>query len=114
MIKRFEIWIADLDPRMGTEPGKKRPVLVVQSDLLNKIPHPSTIICPITSNVNYKAKILRVLLKKGQANLQTDSHILIDQVRAIDNNRLVEKIGTLPDKSATKVKEYLSIVMDLN
>lgn len=114
MMERFEIWIADLDPGMGTEPGKKRPVIVVQSNLLNKIPHPSTIICPITTQLNHKAKILRVPLKKGQANLKKDCHILIDQIRAIDNRRLVEKIGVLPKGPAEKVEEYLSIVMDLS
>ena len=62
-IKQFEIWIADLNPRIGTEPGKTRPVLVIQTDLLNKIPHPSTIICPITTNIEMEADILRVLLR---------------------------------------------------
>lgn len=47
VIKQFEIWMADLIPQIGTEPGKTRPVLVIQTNLLNKIPHPSTIVCPI-------------------------------------------------------------------
>ncbi len=114
MIKRFEIWIADLNPRVGTEPGKKRPVLVVQSNLLNKIPHPSTIICPITTNIKIEAQILRVSLKKGQANLRKDSHVLIDQIRAIDNQRLVERIGVLPKNLVDKVKRSLSIVLDFD
>lgn len=114
MINRFEVWIADLDSRIGTEPGKKRPVLVVQSNLLNKIPHPSTIICPITTNVTTDQTILRVALKKGQANLQKDSHVLIDQIRAIDNQRLVEKIGALPKDLVDVVRSNLSIVLDLD
>lgn len=61
--KQFEIWIADLNPRMGTETGKVRPVIIVQTDLLNSV-HPSTIICPITTNVNPDSDILRVHLKK--------------------------------------------------
>lgn len=113
MIKHFEIWIADLNPRIGTEPGKKRPVLVVQSNLLTKIPHPSTIICPITTNIKSEAQILRVPLKKGQANLQKDSHVLIDQIRAIDNQRLVERIGVLPKNLIDEVQRSLSIVLDL-
>jgi len=112
MIKHFEIWIADLNPRIGTEPGKKRPVLVVQSNLLNKIPHPSTIICPITTNTKSNAQILRVPLKKGQANLQEDFHVLIDQIRAIDNQRLVQRIGVLPKKLVDEVQRSLSIVLD--
>ena len=63
-IKQFEIWIADLNPQIGTEPGKTRPVLIVQTNLLNKILHPSTIVCPITTNVKIDSEILRVHLKK--------------------------------------------------
>jgi mRNA interferase MazF len=114
MIKRFDIWIADLNPRVGTEPGKKRPVVVVQTELLNNLPHSSTIICPLTTHVNNEAEILRVHLKKGQAYLKKDCDILIDQIRAIDNRRLTEKIGTLPKRLQAKVKENISIVLDLD
>ena len=58
-IKQFEIWIADLNPKIGTEPGKTRPVLVVQTNLLNKISHSSTIVCPITTNIKIGSHILR-------------------------------------------------------
>jgi len=95
-IKQFEIWIADLNPQIGTEPGKTRPVLVIQTDLLNQIPHPSTLVCPITTNVERKSDILRVHLKKGMSNLLEDCDVMIDQIRAIDNNRLIKKIGYLP------------------
>ncbi|MBT0811914.1 type II toxin-antitoxin system PemK/MazF family toxin [Litoribacter ruber] len=113
-IRQFEIWIANLNPQKGTEPGKVRPVLVVQTNLLNRIEFPSTIICPITSNVlkNYEG-ILRVNIKEPIGRLQKESAILIDQVRAIDNVRLIEKLGVLPDNLALKVKENLKIVMDL-
>ncbi len=114
MIKRFEIWIADLNPRIGTEPGKKRPVLVIQSNLLNKIPHPSTVICPITTTTESDVRILRVSLNKGQANLKKDSHVLIDQIRAVDNQRLIEKIGALPKNLVDEVRRNLEIVLDLN
>ncbi|HQU61292.1 MAG TPA: type II toxin-antitoxin system PemK/MazF family toxin, partial [Saprospiraceae bacterium] len=93
--KQFEIWLADLSPRFGTEPGKTRPVLVVQSGLLNQV-HPSTIVCPITSNVRKGVSILRVNLDKTQGGLKKESAVMIDQVRAIDNKRLIKKIGDLP------------------
>jgi mRNA interferase MazF len=112
-IKRFEIWIADLNPQIGTEPGKTRPVLVVQTNLLNKVPHPSTIICPLTTNIQKDSEILRVYIKKGITNLNENCEIMIDQVRAIDNKRLIKKIGELPDNLADKVKENLAIVLDL-
>jgi len=112
-VKRFEIWIADLNPQIGTEPGKTRPVLVVQTNLLNKILHPSTIICPLTTNIQKDSEILRVHIKKGDTNLNENCDIMVDQVRAIDNKRLIRKIGELPDNLADKVKENLAIVLDL-
>ena len=112
-IKKFEIWVADLNPRLGTESGKSRPVLTVQTNLLNRIPHPLTIICPITSNVNNDSDILRVHLKKGMSNLNQNCDIMMDQIRAIDNKRLVKKIGDLPNGLYDKVKENLAIILDL-
>ena len=112
-IKQYEIWIADLNPKIGTEPGKTRPVLVVQTNLLNKIPHPSTIICPITTNVKKDSEILRIHLDKGTANLHQSCDIMIDQVRAIDNKRLIKKVGNLPNDLTEIIKENLQIIMDL-
>ena len=112
-IKQYEIWIADLNPQIGTEPGKTRPVLVVQTDLLNKIPHPSTIICPITTNIKKGSDILRIHLKKDMGNLNQDCDIMIDQIRAIDNKRLLKKIGNLPTNLIDLVKENIMIIIDL-
>jgi len=98
---------------MGTEAGKIRPVIVVQTDLLNK-EHPSTIVCPITTNVKPDSEILRVHLKKSKFGLKEDCDIMIDQVRAIDNNRLVKKIGEVDSDTADKVRENLKIIFDLD
>ncbi|OOG76159.1 type II toxin-antitoxin system PemK/MazF family toxin [Algoriphagus sp. A40] len=111
--KKHEVWLADLDPRFGTETGKTRPVLIVQIDILNKF-HPSILICPITTNVKPESKILRVHLKKGVAGLKEDCDVLIDQIRAIDNKRLLKKIGELPAELSKKVKENVKIVLDLD
>ncbi|MEZ5102899.1 MAG: type II toxin-antitoxin system PemK/MazF family toxin [Draconibacterium sp.] len=113
LTKQYEIWIADLNPQIGTEPGKTRPVLIVQTNLLNKIPHPSTIVCPLTTNVKKDSEILRINLKKGTANIQQTCDIMIDQVRAIDNKRLINRIGKLPDELIGLVKENLQIIMDI-
>jgi mRNA interferase MazF len=112
-VKRFEIWIADLNPHIGTEPGKTRPVLIVQTNLLNKVSHPSTIICPITTNIQKDSEILRVHIKKGTSNLNENCDIMIDQVRAIDNKRLIKKIGDLEDHLSKLVIENLLIILDL-
>jgi mRNA interferase MazF len=111
-IKQFDIWIADLEPQRGTETGKVRPVLVVQTNLLKD--HPSTVICPITTNVISSSEILRVHIKKGIANLKSDSDIMIDQIRAIDNRRLTQKVGELPLDLQIIVKENIKVVLDLD
>jgi mRNA interferase MazF len=110
--KQFEIWIADLNPTQGTEPGKIRPVIVIQTDLLNKH-HASSIICPITTNVQKGSEILRVHLKKGSCGLNEACDIMIDQVRAIDNKRLIKKVGVASNEISGKIKENLKIVLDL-
>ncbi len=111
-IKQFDMWISDLEPARGTEPGKVRPVLVLQTDLLNN-EHPSTVICPITTNVEKESEILRVHVKKGTAGLKFDSDIMIDQIRAIDNRRLINKSGVLPKELRLTVQENIRIILDL-
>jgi len=111
-IKQFEIWIADLNPRIGTESGNLRPVVVVQTDLLNT-QHPSTVICPITTNIERKSEILRVHLKKGSCGLNQPSDVMIDKMRAIDNARLVKKAGTLPHDAAEWLKASLTILFEM-
>ena len=110
MIRQYDIWLVDLSPRMGTEPGKTRPVVILQTDLLNPF-HPSTLICPVTSRVNKSIHLLRVHLRKGQ--LDKPSDILVDQIRAIDNNRLQQKIGALTRHQISRLQQNLKIVLDL-
>jgi len=112
IINQYEIWIADLEPRFGTKSGKVRPIVVIQTDLLNDL-HPSTIVCPITTNVNPESEILRVHLKKGTSNLKVDCDILIDQIRAIDNKRLSKRLGKLPENIIAEIKNNISVVLDL-
>ena len=113
-INQFEVWIADLNPQLGTEAGKTRPVLIIQTNLLNNISHPSTIVCPITTNVQKDSDILRVHLSKGMANLHDNCDIMIDQIRAIDNKRLIKKVGKIPSDLTEKIKENRAIIFDLD
>ena len=108
--KQYDIWLANLNPHMGTEPGKTRPVVIVQTDLLNDF-HPSTLICPITLNVNTEIDLLRVHIKKGPLPLSSD--ILVDQIRAIDNNRLFQKVGKLNSQQIQQLKRNIRILLDL-
>lgn len=112
-INQFEIWIADLNPQIGTEPGKTRPVLVIQTDLLNSVGHPSTIVCPLTSKVKKSSEILRVHITRGLANVNQDCDIMIDQIPDIDNKRLTKWIGQLPKTLILEVKSSLKVVFDL-
>jgi len=111
-MKKYEIWVADLSPQMGTEPGKTRPVVIVQTNFLNGL-HPSTIVCPLTTKTRPNATILRIHLPAGTADLAQDSDIMMDQLRAIDNRRLLQKIGFLPAHFRTQIDTNLKIVLDL-
>jgi len=110
-IRKWYVYLADLNPRSGTEPGKTRPVIVVQTDLLNDY-HPSTIICPITTRVQPHSDILRVHLKKGEAGLTEKSDIMVDQLRAIDNRRFTKKLGVIGRLSQKKLAENIQIILN--
>jgi len=111
-MKKHEIWLADLNPKMGTEAGKTRPVVLVQTNFLNGY-HPSSIICPLTTNVRPGATLLRLNLAAGIAGLTRDSDIMVDQIRAIDNRRLLQKLGELPPELRPRLDENLRAVLDL-
>lgn len=113
MPERGEIWLANLHPRRGTEPGKTRPVLIVQSQALLDAGHPSTLIIPLTTSLIEDAEPLRIRISAAD-QLRQDSDLLIDQLRAIDNRRLTQ--GPLTQLSArilAKVEEALHEVLDL-
>ncbi len=109
-MKQFDIWLADLNPSRGTEPGKTRPVVIIQTDLLND-EHLSTIVCPVTTNIKKEITLLRVHLKKGQ--LDKPSDVLVDQIRAIDNRRLLKRLGQLTREQKIKLRENIKVVLDL-
>lgn len=108
-IRQFDIWLANLNPAKGTEPGKIRPVVIVQTNLLNEF-HPSTLICPLTSNTIPGMELLRVNVPQVT---DRDSDILVDQLRAIDNKRLIKKLGKLSKEQILHLKRNLKIVLDL-
>jgi mRNA interferase MazF len=106
------LYLADLNPTAGTELGKVRPVLVIQTDLLNNTKHPSTWILPCTTRV-VGENLLRVPLIKGIAgNVQT-CEIMIDQSRAIDNKRFKKKLKAIPTVILKDVRDKLRILAEL-
>lgn len=104
--------IADLQPRTGTEAGKVRPVLVIQSDLLNEAGHLSTWILPCTTRLTGDS-LLRVPLAQGAAGNDEAFEILVDQPRAIDNRRFKRDLGPVPDAVLQAVKHRLRLLGEL-
>ncbi len=114
MPNRGEVWLANLDPRRGTEPGKTRPVLIVQAQALLEAGHPSTLIIPLTTNLVADAEPLRVRVP-ASGRLRHSSDLLIDQLRAIDNRRLVQgPLARLSGSLMQKVVEAIREVLDLD
>jgi mRNA interferase MazF len=111
-IRRGVLYLADLEPRRGTEPGKTRPVLVVQSDLLNEVGHPSTWVLPCTTRM-VGENLLRVVLPRGIAGNRQDCEVMIDQSRAVDNRRFVRALKPLPAPILSEVVAKLRTLGEL-
>jgi len=108
-----EIWLANLNPGGGTEPGKTRPVLIVQSQALLDAGHPSTLVLPLTTRLIEDAEPLRLRLP-AQDRLEQDSDVLVDQLRALDNRRLIGKaLATCDAEFMRRIYTALCEVMDI-
>jgi len=112
-MRRGDVFWADMDPPHGAEPGKTRPVVVIQSDLLNSVNHDTTIVSMISTNVKPQPHPYRVHLPRRSAGLGRASDVLVDQTRAIDNDRLKHHAGHLPDSLLEELSEKLRTVLDL-
>lgn len=106
------LYLADLNPRFGTEPGKLRPVVVVQNNLLNEANHPSTWVLPCTTRV-VGENLLRVAIPKNMAGNSEECEVMIDQSRAIDNARFKKMLRPLPKTIVAEIKEKLRLLADL-
>ena len=114
MPNRGEVWLANLDPKRGTEPVKTRPVLIVQAQALLDAQHPSTLIIPLTTVLIEGAEPLRIRVNAA-GRLRRTSDLLIDQLRAIDNRRLVQGPMTkLSQALMARVHEAIAEVLDLD
>ena len=100
VVKRFEVWLVNLDPTIGSEIRKTRPVFVVSPDVANKHLH-TIVIAPLTSTIKpYPTRVVCVFQKKhGQ--------IALDQLRAVDKIRLVKRLGKMDEKTNRVVSELL-------
>jgi len=113
MIKRGEIYFAQLNPVVGSEQGGIRPVLVVQNDIGNQY-SPTTIVLAITSQIN-KAKLpTHIELKANSYGMERDSVILTEQIRTIDKTRLKQRIAVLNEDTMIQVDQALAISLGLS
>ena len=108
MIKRGELYFADLSPVIGSEQGGIRPILIVQNDIGNKY-SPTVIAAAITSQIN-KAKLpTHIELADENFGLPKNSVVLLEQIRTLDKKRLKERIGALPQEAMEQVNSGLLI-----
>ncbi len=113
IIRRGDIYYADLRPVVGSEQGGIRPVLVIQNDTGNRH-SPTVIVAAITSKMN-KAKLpTHVELSTRQCHIVKDSVILLEQLRTVDKQRLRDKVCHLDDKLLSKVNEALRVSLELD
>ncbi|WP_301281807.1 type II toxin-antitoxin system PemK/MazF family toxin [Clostridium bornimense] len=112
VVKRGDIFYADLSPVVGSEQGGIRPVIIIQNDVGNKY-SPTVIVAAITSQIN-KAKLpTHVEISSEEYGLNKDSVVLLEQVRTLDKRRLKEKIGHMLERDMKKVDSSLKVSMAL-
>src|SRR3989344_1055994 len=112
-IRRAEIFLANLEPTKGSEQEGTRPVLIIQNDIGNEY-STTTIIAPITSAFMKKEYPTNVFIKKEDSKLSKDSTILLNQIRAIDNSRLIKKIGLVDNFTMNRVDRAIKISLGID
>jgi mRNA interferase MazF len=111
MHSRGEIWLVNLNPvKKNNEMGKIRPAVIYQNDELNHNDYPTTIIIPLSTALIDDAEPIRMRISKRE-NLKEDSDIVITQIRAIDNDRLIEKVASLDGKELEKLKQLFDEIV---
>jgi mRNA interferase MazF len=112
--RRWHIWIVDLEPRIGTKPGKQRPCLVVQPDEFRDGGLESTVVLPLSTRVvEGDAFPLRVRIPRGTCGLERDSEVMVDQILAWDNSLFRRDLGELPYALQEDVRSALKEFLDL-
>ena len=107
-VKRGDIWLVNLDPTIGHEINKSRPAVIIQNDIGNKY-SPVTIIAPITSHNTERIYPIEVLLSSGNTGIEKTSKVLLNQIRAVDQRRLIKRIGTVNEEIIEKIDEAIRI-----
>jgi mRNA interferase MazF len=107
MIKQGSIYLVNFNPSKGTEAGKVRPALVIQSYLLNQLDHPSTMVMPLTTQLSSRTNVLRFHISSREQLLQ-HSDVMLDQIRTIDNRRFCSAaIAQITQDEWQQIKQML-------
>jgi len=113
MFQKGEIYLAKLNPKKGNEVGKIRPVLIYQTNMLNECEHPTTIVLPISTVLIDDTYPLRYRITKRD-KLDKTSDVLCDQIRALDNRRIVKDLLTkLSYKEMLEIDKQVKIVLEI-
>jgi mRNA interferase MazF len=111
---RGELWWADFGVPFGSEPGYKRPVIIIQNDFFNRSNINTTIVIPLTTNMIYADAPGNIVLNKKESKLKKDSVITISQIEVIDRQRLIEKINNIDKSIMNKIENNIMFVLGIN
>ncbi len=112
-IRRGHLYLVNFNPRIKTKPGKLRPAIVLQSNLVTEAGYPSTVVIPTTTQLVENAGFLRLRLKRGVGAIERDSDVLIGQLIAVANESFQQEIGTLPSSLMQEVERRVRILLEL-
>ena len=114
MFERGSIYLAKLYPSKGAEPGKTRPVLVLQDNALNEVSHETVVVLPLTTNLIDDAFPLRMRVSKRDL-LQQESDVLCDQIRAIDTKRIIhDKIAVVNKNELLEIEQMVQLILGIS
>jgi len=111
--RQWHVYVVDLEPRVGTKPGKQRPCVAIQPSAFGDAGLPSTVVLPLTTRVVPDAFPLRVCLAKGTCGLAADSDVLVDQILAWDNDLFRRDLGELPEALRDDLRRAVRDFLDL-
>ena len=112
-IRRGHLYVVDFNPRVHTKPGKLRPAVVLQSDLVNRAGYPSTIVIPTTTKLVEDPGILRMRLEKGDGGLDRASDLLLGQLIAVANESFRREIGALGKDALDELEQRIRVILSL-
>ncbi len=111
--KRGHLYIIDFNPRVRTKPGKLRPAVVLQSDIVSEAGYPSTIVIPLTTRLIENPGIMRLRVRKGEGGLTRESDLLLGQLIAVANESFRQEIGVLPDNLMDDLERRIRTILSL-